>query len=465
MTGYPIQPAKVQRPPLRDETLARDGCSTGSPRRSTTGVILLLADAGYGKTTLLADFSRRTRVRTLWYRLDDDDRDWMSFLRHLVAAGPGARSRSSRRDTAALLQRPGHGRADPRDRDSTCSCRELPAIAERGAVLILDDFHLVDESPDVRHDRPRALARGAGAPVVRVRQPARAARCRWRACARSARSPSSARTTCRFDATETARLFTETYGARPRTGRPRRVADRTEGWAASLQLVQAALRDRSPAEIRAFVRGLTGADQELYDYLAEEVVGDLPEDLQQFLMRTSILQVVTPGAGARSSPGSTTSTSSRLTAAAERLTLLSRISGGAEGRSSATTRSSASSSKRGCGHRSGARPSPSSIGGSPTPPRDSTGASPPTTTARPATRPPSLAVVSGAIPTILGNGQYALAEGFIRTIHARPIAPELRPDPEPRRHAARRLRSRDRGLAGRAGRGDHRAAPSETTRS
>ena len=39
---------------------------------------------------------------------------------------------------------------------------------------------------------------------------------------------------------------------------------------------------------------MTGADQDLYDYLAEEVVGDLPDDLQQFLMRTSILQVVSP---------------------------------------------------------------------------------------------------------------------------------------------------------------------------
>ena len=50
-------------------------------------MVLVLADAGYGKTTLLADFSRRSRMRTLWYRLDDDDRDWVSFLHHLVAAG------------------------------------------------------------------------------------------------------------------------------------------------------------------------------------------------------------------------------------------------------------------------------------------------------------------------------------------------------------------------------------------
>ena len=91
----------------------------------------------------------------------------------------------------------------------------------------------------------------------------------------------------RFDATETAQLFNETYGRALEADVIADVAARTEGWAASLQLVHAALRDRSPAEIRQFVRGLSGADQELYDYLAEEVVGDLPDDLQQFLMRTS----------------------------------------------------------------------------------------------------------------------------------------------------------------------------------
>ncbi|MEO8571290.1 MAG: hypothetical protein ABI553_06270, partial [Chloroflexota bacterium] len=108
------------------------------------------------------------------------------------------------------------------------------------------------------------------------------------------------------------------------------MAARTEGWAASLQLVQAALRDRSPAEIRRFVRGLSGADQELYDYLAEEVVGDLPEDLQQFLMRTSILQGVTPEMAsvvADADPAETT----RLTLAAERLTLLTRPSRSSRG--------------------------------------------------------------------------------------------------------------------------------------
>src|SRR5260221_6352661 len=67
---------------------------------------------------------------------------------------------------------------------------------------------------------------------------------------------------------------------------------RTEGWAASLQLVRAALHDRDPVGIRTFIGSLSGAEGHLYDYLAEEVVGDLPAGLQDFLMRTSLLETV-----------------------------------------------------------------------------------------------------------------------------------------------------------------------------
>ena len=320
MNGYPIQPAKVQRPPLRDETLARDRLLDWLAAKIHHRVILVLADAGYGKTTLLADFSRRTRLRTLWYRLDDDDRDWISFLSHLVAAGR-EHDPEFAPTTAAMLSDLATG-GPTREAATDVFLRELPTIAEHGAVLILDDFHLVDESPDVRQIAARSGRASAGAAVDRLREPADAtdpvrpaARLGRGRRARDGRPP------VRRD--ETARLFTETYGRELEPDVLADVTARTEGWAASLQLVQAALRDRSPAEIRRFVRGLSGADQELYDYLAEEVVGDLPDDLQQFLMRTSILQVVTPDlAGVVT--GLDAAEMAGLTAAAERLTLLTR---------------------------------------------------------------------------------------------------------------------------------------------
>ena len=102
VSGYPVQYAKVQPPPLREETLARHRLLDWLAQKIHQRIVLVLADAGYGKTTLLADFANRTRLRTLWYRLDEDDRDWISLLAHLVAAGREADPTFASR-TAALL--------------------------------------------------------------------------------------------------------------------------------------------------------------------------------------------------------------------------------------------------------------------------------------------------------------------------------------------------------------------------
>ena len=87
VTDFPVQQSKVKSPPLRDETLARGRLLEWLEAKIHHRLVLITAEAGYGKTTLLADFSRRTRLRTLWYRLDETDRDWVTVLHHLVAAG------------------------------------------------------------------------------------------------------------------------------------------------------------------------------------------------------------------------------------------------------------------------------------------------------------------------------------------------------------------------------------------
>ena len=324
VNGFPVQSAKVQGPPLRDDILARDRLLDWLNVKIHHRMVLVLAEAGYGKTTLLADFARRTRLRTLWYRLDEDDRDWVTVLHHLVAAGREHDPSFAPRTSGMLSDT---GVAGPaRDAVVDMFVRELPAIADQGVVLILDDFHLVDDSADMKHIVRELLVRAPermtivfasrrapSIPIAKLRATGEVAELRT--------------DDLRFDPQETARLFSETYG---RPLEPDVLSDlsaRTEGWAASLQLVQTALRDRSAAEIRRFVRNLTGADQELYDYLAEEVVGDLPDDLQQFLMRTSILQVVTP-ALAEAVTGLSATDVRRLTTAAERFSLLSRRGSG-----------------------------------------------------------------------------------------------------------------------------------------
>ena len=68
--------------------------------------------------------------------------------------------------------------------------------------------------------------------------------------------------------------------------------ERTEGWAAAVALATLSLRDRDDAATRA--AGLTGTQQQIADYLLEEVLGRQPDNLKTFLLGTSILDRMTP---------------------------------------------------------------------------------------------------------------------------------------------------------------------------
>ena len=171
--------------------------------------------------------------------------------------------------------------------------RELQGLGPRGGTLIVDDYHLVDDVPDIRFLMRELIGR---APerltlVFVSRQAPTLPLARLRTLGEVAELDAA---DLRFDLDETERLFRDTYKRPLEPDVLADLADRTEGWAASLEMVNAALRDRSPGEIRAFVRGMTGAHGELYDYLAEEVVGDLDDETQRFLMTTSLLQTVDP---------------------------------------------------------------------------------------------------------------------------------------------------------------------------
>ncbi len=323
LRGFPVQLSKVQPPALRSETLERPRLLDWLRSHIHRQVILVLADAGFGKTTLLADFSRRTRQRVLWYRLDQDDRDWVPFLSHLVAAGrefdPGFAP-----ETSALLE----SRDAPPKRDVVVDqfLLELTDIATGGAALILDDFHLVDEAHDCVYIVGRLLASPPHewSTVILSRRAPNVGLGRLRALGEVAELRTD---DLRFDLSETTLLFNTTYGRHLDADVVEALASRTEGWIASLQLVQTALRDRSPAEVRQFVRNLSGADRDLYDYLAEVVVGELPEAMQRFLMTTSVLQVVTPELAQVVSRESEEAVE-HLLIGAERLALLSRVDGG-----------------------------------------------------------------------------------------------------------------------------------------
>jgi ATP/maltotriose-dependent transcriptional regulator MalT/DNA-binding SARP family transcriptional activator len=318
--SFPLRPGKVQRPFLPPETLRRDRLFDWLEARASRRVLYVVAEAGFGKTTLVADFLRRSRIRTFWYRLDEDDTDGLVFLRYLVAACQAVDPRLLR-ESAALLS---ESAIEP-TREATVLrtlLAEIDCLGEVPSVLVLDDFHVAESVPAIGTVVERIIARSPErlSLILASRRTPDLSAAALRARGELAELGGEE---LRFDESETGRLFSESYHHPLEPDVLHDLQARTEGWAASLQLVKTAVDGRSPTQVRAFVQSLTGAEGDLYDYLAEEVVGELDTGLRGFLMRVALLEEIDPETAAVAA-GVSCPEARRLLRRAERLGLLSK---------------------------------------------------------------------------------------------------------------------------------------------
>jgi DNA-binding SARP family transcriptional activator len=295
---FPITGAKIHPPLLRADTLSRPRLNDWLDRAATGRVVLIIAEAGFGKTTLLADWASRSSRRTAWYRLEPDDRDWLVFLRHLVAAGREIDPEFGT-DTLELIL--GLGAGGPSQADVVASIvREYDDFASQvheGVTLIVDDHHVIDGSAET--DRIlRALIDHTGnglSIVIASRSAPRLPLGGLRSRGGLSRLDGA---DLRFDVPETDRLFREAYQRPLDPDVVDQLIKRTEGWAALLMLVRTSLEDKAAPEARALVAQLSAARGDLYDFLAEEVLASLSPALTHFLTRVSVLVSVDPETGA-----------------------------------------------------------------------------------------------------------------------------------------------------------------------
>ncbi|HET7677422.1 MAG TPA: hypothetical protein VFK38_06180, partial [Candidatus Limnocylindrales bacterium] len=282
---------KITPVPLRPETLRRDRLIDRLREGVNRRLTLVVAEAGYGKTTLLADFSQRGLLRCLWYKLDPTDRDWLSFCDYLVAAGREAHPDFGRNTEALLAQAASLG--PTRELVVSTLMAEFAALGDEPTALILDDFHLVDDSADVREITRRLLAEAPETVSLVLLTRRRPSLSLGRLTAQG-EVVEIGTDDLRFSREETERLFEEVYHQPLEPEVLDEIDVRTEGWAASLQLLHRSIRGRSKAEIRQFVRALSGTEGRLYDFLAEEVLRELPAPLRDFMVRASILERIVP---------------------------------------------------------------------------------------------------------------------------------------------------------------------------
>ena len=278
-TAEVVITTKLFRPSLRQPTVERERLHGLMRLGCTLPLTLVVAPAGWGKSTLVAEWLAHDGITAGWVSLDGGDNDPMRFWRYLLLAADQAGSAAG----AAALRRLDVAGADVRD--------VLPAFvnalvsADAPLVLVLDDYHLVTSA---RVHTSVAMLLDRSPPQLHLMLITRAdpalplSRLRVRGDLAELRAED-----LRFSAAEALEFFTNRPG--PQLSEPDvlRVLARTEGWAAGLQL--AALQLRGRADPAAFIERFTGADWHIVNYLGEEVLASQPLAVREFLLVTSVL--------------------------------------------------------------------------------------------------------------------------------------------------------------------------------
>jgi LuxR family transcriptional regulator, maltose regulon positive regulatory protein len=266
-----LLPGRVSRPSLVAEL--RDGASAR--------LILVSAPAGAGKTTVLASWRADPAERRpfAWLSLDSRDNDPVRFWTYVLAALRTVAPDLGAGVDDALLSAAG----DLTELALPLLVNALTSVPEP-IVLVLDDYHaisnadvhqsmdfLIDHLPRTvqvavagRSDPPLALARlRASAELLEVRVE-----------------------DLRLSTEEATALLNGSLRLGLTQEQVRILRERTEGWAAGLQLVGLSLRGRENRE--RYIASFAGDDRQIVDYLMAEVLDRQSPGVREFLLRTSI---------------------------------------------------------------------------------------------------------------------------------------------------------------------------------
>jgi LuxR family maltose regulon positive regulatory protein len=304
---------KLYVPPVRPEMVSRprliQRLNSGLHRKLT----LISAPAGFGKTTLLAEWLRLMdrdsggaesesggiQARSYaWLSLDQEDNDPARFITYLAAALETILedADSSEHSSFSSLPHP------PTKADLTILINDLAAVPA-DFVIVLDDYHVIqhraidDALTFLLDHRPRQMhlvIASRSDPLLPL------ARMRARGQLNELRAAD-----LRFTPDEAAAFLNQTMRLGLSSEDISALEARTEGWITGLQLAAVALQSaRSPQspssvqgrgamQVASGIPAFGGTHRHVIDYLAEEVMAQQPDDIHDFLCETSILDRLT----------------------------------------------------------------------------------------------------------------------------------------------------------------------------
>jgi LuxR family maltose regulon positive regulatory protein len=287
---------KLFIPPTRTELVHRPGLierlNNGLERKLT----LLSAPAGFGKTTLVSHLVENLRddheidgkpIKIAWLSLDEDDNDPVRFLTYFIAALNQIKGIESKLGQGALsmLQSP---QPPPANNILISLINELATIPQK-IIFILDDYHLI-ESEQIHQalfflleNLPPQLHL-----VIATRQDPHLSLSRLRARDQLTEIRAA---DLRFSRSEAADFLNQVMGLNLSSQDIAELETRTEGWIAGLQLAAISMQGRK--DYTGFIKSFTGGHRLVLDFLIEEVLDRQEENIQDFLLQTSVLNRLT----------------------------------------------------------------------------------------------------------------------------------------------------------------------------
>jgi ATP/maltotriose-dependent transcriptional regulator MalT/DNA-binding SARP family transcriptional activator len=287
MTG-PLLLTKVSLPHRGKALLTRQRLVELIDEALDLKLILVVAPAGYGKTSLMVDVAHRHEFPFCWYSQDQTDNDLSSFLLHLITCIQQRFSKFGEQSRAALL-------AFDQGNLSADDCKiaivnEIYTTITEHFVIVLDDYHLVSENEAINEfvnrfvqdvDQnchvvilSRALLRLSDLPLMTAR----------------AQVTGVGLHDLAFRPQEIQALMLQNYRQALTEDAAQELARQTDGWITGLLL--SAQTMWSGMQQHIYMQRASG--MQLYDYLANQVFDQQPASLRDFLLRSSFLDEFNP---------------------------------------------------------------------------------------------------------------------------------------------------------------------------
>ncbi|OMH29109.1 HTH-type transcriptional regulator MalT [Motiliproteus sp. MSK22-1] len=280
-------PSKFSQPECPCHTQPRERLHLRLEQLSAFSLLLIHSPAGYGKTTFANQWLRTKELDTAWYSLDPSDNEEIRFAGYLLSSLNQAYPNSCEA-TLAIAQQTSLAQQTSFENLEQLFVRLFSELPPRDTplILVLDDYHLI-ENPSIHgalrffiKHMPRWLKLVI---TSRTLPPLGIASLRVQGKLQEVNATDLA-----FDDTEALALLNQRLPFKADIKQVERINQQIEGWASALQLIALSATDDSSFERlhEEFSRGYS----HVLDYLAEEVLSQTPENVRQFLFRTSILE-------------------------------------------------------------------------------------------------------------------------------------------------------------------------------